>query len=303
MQKAATAYLQTSVSTTSQGEILLMLYDGAIKFLRQAQEQIRQKDYAKKGILISKALDILAELEGSLNTQKGGDIATNLHKLYFFCQTKLLQANIKMDVDMVEDVIKILDGLRSAYQEVVKTNPKTTAPATPSHTTSHRPGAGNAASSLPSAQGAAASKASTTGTPVAAPDQPSLLSASFWMQQGQKAQQSQLGSKGNAPSSAAAARAGAAYGNKPAAQPGQQATPPAKGPAPRLTLANPQALPGEQPAAPAAASEQTTGQPTAPAPKVALPSPQEQSAAPNSSQGTANRLIGSKLYQKIAQTT
>ena len=58
MHKAAQAYLQTQVTTTSQGELLLLLYDGAIKFLTQAKERMAARDMAGKGVLISKALDV-----------------------------------------------------------------------------------------------------------------------------------------------------------------------------------------------------------------------------------------------------
>lgn len=121
MQKAAHAYLQTQVTTTTQGELLLLLYDGAIKFLNQAKEKIAERDYAGKGILISKALDIVNELDGSLNLEKGGELAENLHKLYFYCSTRLLNANLKMDVTFIDEVIKILNGLRGAYGQIVNT--------------------------------------------------------------------------------------------------------------------------------------------------------------------------------------
>lgn len=121
MQKAAHAYLQTQVTTTTQGELLLLLYDGAIKFLNQAKEKIAERDYAGKGILISKALDIVNELDASLNLEKGGELAQNLHKLYFYCSTRLLNANLKMDVGFIDEVIKILSGLRGAYGQIVNT--------------------------------------------------------------------------------------------------------------------------------------------------------------------------------------
>ncbi|MBZ2171085.1 flagellar export chaperone FliS [Nitratidesulfovibrio sp. SRB-5] len=121
MQKAAHAYLQTQVTTTTQGELLLLLYDGAIKFLNQAKEKIAERDYAGKGILISKALDIVNELDASLNLEKGGELAENLHKLYFYCSTRLLNANLKMDVTFIDEVIKILSGLRGAYGQIVNT--------------------------------------------------------------------------------------------------------------------------------------------------------------------------------------
>lgn len=119
MQKAAQAYLQTQVATTSQGALLLMLYDGAVNFLNQAKEKMAERDYAKKGILISKAIDIVAELDSCLNVERGGDISDNLHRLYFYCNSRLLSANLKMNVAYIDEVIKILEGLRSAYAYIL----------------------------------------------------------------------------------------------------------------------------------------------------------------------------------------
>lgn len=119
MNKAANAYFKTNVSTTDQGHLLLMLYDGALKFLARAREKIEAKDYAAKGILISKVIDIITELSGSLNMEKGGSLATNLNNLYLLCTARLLQANLKMDLKALDSVVKILEGLRSAYAEIL----------------------------------------------------------------------------------------------------------------------------------------------------------------------------------------
>ncbi len=121
MQKGAQAYNQTSVTTTSPGQVLLILYDGAINFLVRAKAKINEKDYAGKGILISKAMDIISELDSSLNPGKGQDLAENLHNLYFWCNTRLATANLKMDTAIVDEVIKIMAGLRSAYAQIIDT--------------------------------------------------------------------------------------------------------------------------------------------------------------------------------------
>ena len=118
MHRATQAYMQTRITTTDQGQVVVMLYDGALKFLTQAKDKIREKDYANKGILISKAMDIINELDSSLNMEKGGDLSQNLHNLYFFCNTKLLQANLKMDIAIIDQIISILSGLRSAFAEI-----------------------------------------------------------------------------------------------------------------------------------------------------------------------------------------
>ncbi len=121
MNKATQAYLATKVSTTDQGQLLLMLYDGALKFLQQAREKMLEKDYAAKGLLISKVIDIVNELSNTLNLEKGGTLAQNLNNLYFLCTTRLLQANLKMNVEQLDNVATILSGLRNAYAEIITT--------------------------------------------------------------------------------------------------------------------------------------------------------------------------------------
>lgn len=119
MHRAAHAYLQTQVTTTGQGDVVVLLYDGAIKFLNKAKDLLAQNDMAGKGLNISKTLDIISELEASLNREKGGELAKNLHGLYTFCQSHLIKANIKKSPEMIDDVIRVLSGLRSAYAEIL----------------------------------------------------------------------------------------------------------------------------------------------------------------------------------------
>jgi flagellar protein FliS len=121
MYKAAHAYRQTQITTTSQGEVVVLLYDGALKFLHEAKECLTAKDMAGKGNCISRALDVLDELEGSLNLERGGDLARNLRGLYAFCSKHLVQANLKKSPQMIDEVIKIIAGLRNAYAEIVNT--------------------------------------------------------------------------------------------------------------------------------------------------------------------------------------
>ena len=130
MANPARAYLATQVETTSQGELLIMLYEAAIKFLKRAKIEIENKDYAKKGIYISKAMAIIHELSESLNKEKGGEITPSLLSLYQFCTSQLIKANIRMDTKRVDDVIKILDGIRSAYAQIVPQEDAKSTPAT-----------------------------------------------------------------------------------------------------------------------------------------------------------------------------
>jgi flagellar protein FliS len=119
MRQAAKVYFETQVTTTSQGQVLIMLYDGAIKFLTQARTCMEARDYAGKGKLISSAIDVINELASSLNPDKGGDLAANLNQLYFYCNKRLFMANSRMEIAGVDEVIKILSGIRSAYAQIV----------------------------------------------------------------------------------------------------------------------------------------------------------------------------------------
>jgi len=117
MQSAAKTYFTTQVTTTTQGDLLIMLFDAALKFLSQARGKILERDFAQKGILISKALDILAELQSTLNPHKGGEMAQKLKKLYLYCSSRLLRANRTMDIKPLDETVRILTGLRDAFAE------------------------------------------------------------------------------------------------------------------------------------------------------------------------------------------
>ena len=129
MYNAARAYLQTQVTTTNPGDVVVLLYEGAIKFLQQAKQKMADRDMEQKGLLISKALDIIAELDGSLNIQKGGELGENLHKLYFYCNTRLLMANLKLDPKLIDEVITILSGLKTAFEDIKDQSPASFSPA------------------------------------------------------------------------------------------------------------------------------------------------------------------------------
>ena len=113
-----TAYRENGVLTQSRGQLVVMLYDGAIKFLEQAIGAIEKKDHAEKGRLIGKAMDIIAELDCSLDFEASEELCTNLRSLYDFIRRHLFDANLKCDVQAVRDVIKLLDDLNQAWRAI-----------------------------------------------------------------------------------------------------------------------------------------------------------------------------------------
>lgn len=112
------AYQSTTVTTQSKGRLILLLYDGAIKFLKLAIEKLQAGDFEAKGRYISRAQDIINELNAVLNTDSGGQIAGNLQRLYAFMNRHLLEANARRDAQMIREVIRILEDLNQAWKAV-----------------------------------------------------------------------------------------------------------------------------------------------------------------------------------------
>ena len=112
------AYQETAICTQNRGQLVVMLYDGAINFLKQSIADLEQGDYASKGIRIAKATDIIIELNTVLDMDKGGQIAQNLRSLYNFMHHHLSEANLKKDATMVQDVINLLEELKQGWQAI-----------------------------------------------------------------------------------------------------------------------------------------------------------------------------------------
>ena len=111
-------YRETTFSTQSQGQLVVMLYDGAIRFLKIAQEKMEENDHAGKGIYIGKAQDIISELNNSLDMDSGGELSKNLRALYNFLYRHLNQANMERDPRKLQDCIGILQELHEAWEQV-----------------------------------------------------------------------------------------------------------------------------------------------------------------------------------------
>lgn len=114
----ARKYQTDAISTQQRGKLIVMLYDGAIRFLNVAKEKLREGDYALKGVYIGKAQDIVAELNNSLNMEAAPDIAGDLRALYNFIYRHLNEANIERSAQKVDDCIRILAELRTAWEAV-----------------------------------------------------------------------------------------------------------------------------------------------------------------------------------------
>lgn len=114
------AYKKTSVNTASKEQILLMLYQAAIKNCKKAMEYIDEKNISKKGESIGKLQDIVIELNNSLDFEIGGDVAKELSSLYDYILFASTKANIGIDKEPLEGCLKVLNTLYDGWKEAIK---------------------------------------------------------------------------------------------------------------------------------------------------------------------------------------
>lgn len=122
-------YTNMSVTTVDRGKLLLMLYDGCIRFLRHSKAGLEAKDIMKFAKYLSKSQAIIAELMATLDFEKGGDIARDLDRIYDFCLFHLTEANLEKNPEKIARVITVLETITSAYREIIEGN-ASTAPVT-----------------------------------------------------------------------------------------------------------------------------------------------------------------------------
>ncbi|MFT4577488.1 MAG: flagellar protein FliS [Nitrospinales bacterium] len=111
-------YRRNQISTSSQGRLILMMYEGAIKFTTLARESMTKGDLANQGKYIQKSHDIINELSLALDFKKGGDVAPRLESLYQFALSQLTLANIKSDIKALQAVLNILNPLLEAWTQL-----------------------------------------------------------------------------------------------------------------------------------------------------------------------------------------
>jgi flagellar protein FliS len=120
--KGAQAYLQTQVQSRTPVELVVMLYDGAIKFLGQARDAMAVGDMVAKRHALSRGLAIVQELQHMLNMDVGGEVAQRLDGLYTYILGRCYEANSHRDPRGLEEAVKLLTPLRDAWASVAETS-------------------------------------------------------------------------------------------------------------------------------------------------------------------------------------
>jgi len=114
------AYTEASVLTAPPERLVVMLYDGAIRFLNQGAVSMRADNRAHARDRVRRAEAIIDELNITLDMKKGGDVAPRLRSIYLFCKRHLSQSIIDMNPDAVEEVAGLLSELRESWNALVE---------------------------------------------------------------------------------------------------------------------------------------------------------------------------------------
>ncbi len=112
------AYQRSAVLTASQGQLIVMLYDGATRFLGQAAIAMSERQFEDAHHKLRRAEMIINHLQGSLDFEHGGEIAPRLASIYSFCLRYLNQARLNADPERIDQVRDLLSTLRDAWAQI-----------------------------------------------------------------------------------------------------------------------------------------------------------------------------------------
>lgn len=116
--RAAQAYAQTHVQSRSPLELVVMLYDGLLRFVGEAESAVATRNLTAKREAVSRALAILSELQSTLNLDQGGDVARSLDALYTYINGRLLEGSMQNDLMALQECARLLRPLREAWSDI-----------------------------------------------------------------------------------------------------------------------------------------------------------------------------------------
>jgi flagellar protein FliS len=109
---------QTSITDADPHKLIQLLLDGALERINMAKGRIEAKDYAGKGNLIGKSMDILASLRNSLDFEQGGELAGNLEALYDYMERGLLEASVRNDIEKLDEIADLLRTVKEGWEGI-----------------------------------------------------------------------------------------------------------------------------------------------------------------------------------------
>jgi flagellar protein FliS len=114
----ALEYRKRAVESASPVGLVALLYGGAITFLSRAVAAMDANNVERRAAELNRVLDIVAELQGTLNFEKGGTVARQLEKFYVMIRRQILEASIKQSKPMLEQTITMMSSMKQAWEQV-----------------------------------------------------------------------------------------------------------------------------------------------------------------------------------------
>jgi flagellar protein FliS len=112
------AYRQQSVLTATPGQLVVMLYDGCLRFLNQTALAMREERWSHAAARMARGEAVIGELLSTLDFEEGGEIASRLQGIYVFCLRHLSEARRSQDPEAVERVAGLLSELRESWAQI-----------------------------------------------------------------------------------------------------------------------------------------------------------------------------------------
>ncbi len=125
-------YLRTQIQTASREQLVLMLFDGALRFCEQGKKALEQGDLEPGHVALTRAQEVVMELLYGVDRDKGGELADNLVRLYGYMLTCLVEANMRRNMSKVDEVKKILNELRDGWLQSMNQMKEAPSPQAPS---------------------------------------------------------------------------------------------------------------------------------------------------------------------------
>jgi flagellar protein FliS len=116
--RGATAYRKTGVQSSSPLELVVLLYDGALRHLVAARDALHRNDLVARREAVSKTLAIVTELQSTLNLEEGGAVAASLDGLYTYMMGQLVDTRARKDTATIDEVERLLRSLRDAWAQI-----------------------------------------------------------------------------------------------------------------------------------------------------------------------------------------
>lgn len=115
--RARRAYQTSAVQMQDPMGLVVQLYDGMLMFLRRGADLLATGQKHAAAEPIRRAMDIIGELQGVLNLKEGGEVASNLDRIYSYCRRRVMEAHIKADPAGLEEIARLLTPMRDAWSE------------------------------------------------------------------------------------------------------------------------------------------------------------------------------------------